>query len=90
MPVLLLVALLALSPASTPLRPADGAAPRPDCPNARTYFADKSPGAGVARRLDQLPPGRLELTVQREVDGCPIPAVLREGIGGRPEAGSGR
>ena len=37
----------------------------------------------LARRLDELPPGRLELTVYREVGGCPIPAVLQEGIGGR-------
>ena len=90
MPVLLLVAMLALSPASTPLRPADGAAPRADCPDARTYYANKSAGAGIMRRLDQLPPGRLELTVQREVDGCPIPAILREGISGRPDTGSRR
>ena len=36
------------------------------------------------RRFNELPPGRLELAVMREVDGCPIPAVLQEGIGGSP------
>jgi len=86
MPVLLLVALLALAPASTPLRSVDSDAPRRDCPEARIFYANKSVGAGIARRLDQLPSGRLELSVLRSVDGCPIPAVLREGIGGRPEA----
>jgi hypothetical protein len=37
------------------------------------------------RRLIDLPPGRLELAVQREVDGCVIPVVLREGIGAAAE-----
>ena len=37
-----------------------------------------------ARRLIELPPGRLELTVMRMIDGCPIPAVVREGIGANP------
>ena len=43
----------------------------------------------VARRLDQLPPGRLELTVLREVGNCPEPVVLREGIGGNPDSRDG-
>lgn len=34
-----------------------------------------------ARRLDQLPPGNLELTVQREVDGCIEPVIIRYGVG---------
>jgi hypothetical protein len=33
------------------------------------------------QRLDQLPQGRLTLTVLREVDGCPQPATIREGYG---------
>ena len=56
-----------------------------DCPNARVRQADRVAGA-QARRLDQLPPGRLELTVLRQLDGCAIPAVVRENIGGNPEA----
>jgi hypothetical protein len=42
-----------------------------------------------ARRLIELPPGRLELTVLRQVDNCPIPVVLREGIGAAPAAAPG-
>jgi hypothetical protein len=83
MPVLLLVTLLAIAPVSSPLQPAGRSPLDEKCPNARSYFAANSRNA-EARRLDQLPPGRLELTVVREVDGCPIPAVLREGISGWP------
>ena len=56
-----------------------------ECPNARVRQADRVVGAR-ARRLDELPPGRLELTVLRQLDGCAIPAVVRENIGGNPEA----
>ena len=38
-----------------------------------------------ARRLDQLPSGRLELTVLQGVGECLHPVVLREGIGGNPD-----
>jgi hypothetical protein len=34
-----------------------------------------------------MPPGRLELAVLREVDGCPIPAVVRESWSGKPSRG---
>lgn len=53
------------------------------CPESRLRQAEGRHSAKV-RRLDQLPPGSLELTVLREIDRCPIPAVLREGIGGNP------
>jgi len=87
MSALFLAALLAAAPASAsaPLQPTSRLAPDSKCPSATSYFANGSDGA-QARRLDQLPPGRLELTVLREVQGCPIPAVLRDGIGGRPTA----
>ena len=79
------LALVAAPPASAgasaarPISPAAGA--RSDCPEATIHMTAR-PAPLVPRRLDELPPGRLELTVLREVDGCPIPAVLREGIGG--------
>ena len=50
------------------------------CPRAEVRRAERPKGLR-AERLIELPPGRLELTVLREFDGCPIPAVLREGIG---------
>ena len=91
MPVLLLLALFSLTAASPP-RPAPVAAAEATpfitpqkCPEATIHYTDQTRGARP-RRLDELPPGRLELTVLREVDGCPIPAVLREGIGPEPRA----
>jgi hypothetical protein len=35
-----------------------------------------------AQRLDQLPPGDLHLTVERQVNGCHQPVIVRENIGG--------
>ncbi len=80
----MLFAAVALSPAaSLPLRPMEAplSVKMRDCPNARTYHAEDGPARLRPRRLDELPPGRLELTVLREFDGCPIPAVMREGLG---------
>lgn len=38
------------------------------------------------QRLDRLPPGNLELTVQREMDGCIEPTIVRYGVDLRPPA----
>jgi hypothetical protein len=35
-----------------------------------------------ARRLDRLPPADLHLTVERQVDGCHQPAIVRQNFGG--------
>jgi len=35
-----------------------------------------------AQRLDRLPPGDLHLTVERQVNGCHQPAIVRENFGG--------
>ena len=82
---ILLAAVSATPAASLPLRPMHQPVPanQSECPNARTYQAEDGISRPRAWRLDELPPGRLELTVLRQVNGCPIPAVLREGIGGR-------
>ena len=97
--MLLLAALPFLAVPSAPARapgpptPSSPAASA-DCDDLRPRMAETVPplrqsvGDPVRtlrpRTLDELPPGRLELTVLREVDGCPIPAVLREGIGAAP------
>lgn len=60
-----------------------------DCPRATLRYAEEDVRRG-ARRLIELPPGRLELAVMREFDGCPIPAILRDGIGGRPQGPEGQ
>ena len=35
-----------------------------------------------ARRLDQLPPGDLQLAADRRIDGCHQPTIVRENFGG--------
>ena len=87
MPVLLLVALLALAPASTPLRPADGDARETGLPRSSHLLRKQVRGR---RYRAPARPAAVRLVWSsvslRSVDGCPIPAVLSEGIGGRPEA----
>ena len=39
-----------------------------------------------AQRLGELPAADLSLAVQREVDGCVEPVIVREGIGAFGEA----
>lgn len=53
------------------------------CPHATVHQANQG-DVPRPRRFNELPAGRLELAVLREFDGCPIPAVLQEGIGGPP------
>jgi len=89
----ILLAALQLSqiPAAPSAAPAPGsearaaAGPAKTCPRATVRQADdKAPLR--PRRFGELPSGRLEYAVIREVGGCPIPAVIRERIGG-PAAG---
>ncbi len=45
----------------------------------------KAEGKGELRKLDELPPGKLVLTVfRRDQNGCPVPLVIREGMGAQP------
>jgi hypothetical protein len=88
--------LLPLGAASaTPVQPAPqaSAAPAPaGQANAATAKCDRfgrMDQASVlrmpsprAQRLNELPPGDLHLTVEREVNGCHEPVVVRENIGG--------
>ena len=89
MPIPLLLMLIATSATSPQPPPAQPAAP--SAPNSERKCMSLGPQiAAILRkgvrpqRLDELPPGRLELTVLREVDGCPQPAVIRENIGPVP------
>lgn len=91
--MLLTVLLAAIQMLAAPLGPAASATePVPHaggvgqgvkCPHATVRQADDGRTLRP-RRFNELPPGRLELAVLREVDGCPIPAVLQENIGGGP------
>jgi hypothetical protein len=76
---MLVTVLLSLSAAAAvpPAQPER----RPKCVRPNAILA--APVQGRGWRLDQTPPGRLELAVVREVERCPIPAVLRENIGRR-------
>ena len=47
-----------------------------------------APAAPDAKRLGELPPGDLILTVYREVDGCMEPVIVRYGDGRAPAPAS--
>lgn len=76
-----LVALAAAPGAVSP--PLDG---RAGCPEHGVRLAGERERAAVAagaRRLGDLPPADLVLTVLRTVDRCPVPVIVRSNIGGR-------
>ena len=55
-------------------------------PPARCYPEAQFAGTaehGTSRRLDQLPPANLYLTVFRTVDGCTKPVVVRYEVGAK-------
>ena len=54
---------------------------RKDCPGPTARMADQKGQGPRARRLDELPSGRLEYAVFREVGGCAIPAVVHQAPG---------
>lgn len=84
MPIPMLIAMLvpAVAASAAPATPSLEADAPKRCVRPSTQMATVLRKNVAPRRLDQLPPGRLELTVMREIDNCPIPAVLRDNIGG--------
>ena len=56
------------------------------CPSDQPVFANRT-GNENSRKLGELPPGSLYLAVDRQVDGCRQPVIVRHNIGG---AGGGR
>ena len=76
------VSVAAPSPQSDRVRTA---APAVDCQAySRLRMADRPAKPARANRLGDEPTGTLALTVHREVNGCPEPAILRTGIGAAP------
>lgn len=78
--------------APAPAVPADRALPgarsatsTQDCRRPDVILAD-APAAPEAKRLGELPPGDLILSVYREVDGCMAPVIVRYGEGRGPDA----
>jgi hypothetical protein len=48
---------------------------------ARTAVGSEKPSS---RKLGELPPAQLVLTVYREENGCPKPVIVRHNIGAQP------
>jgi hypothetical protein len=83
-------ATLAFLPlAAAAAQPQPEARARPACDRfARTEQAQghavlREPGV-AARRLDRLLAGDLHLTVERRIDGCHIPVIVRQNVGVAP------
>lgn len=76
------------------LASAAGAAPAVDagapCRELSDYVAGGSrhgaPSDARPKRLDELPPANLILTVLRHEDGCIVPVIVRYGIGAMPDS----
>jgi hypothetical protein len=51
------------------------------CPSDRSIFADETGNPARARKLGELPPGRLYLSVDRRIGNCRRPVIIRYGIG---------
>ena len=51
-----------------------------ECRRADMQIAARGVSPPPPARLDRLPAGNLELAVQREVDGCIEPTIIRYGV----------
>lgn len=78
--------MMLAAPAATEAVPLETVLPdravRKVCPDLGPRIATVLRKSVRPQRLDELPPGRLEHSVFRQVDGCPIPAVVREQFDG--------
>jgi len=77
--LILLLAMLALPATAAAAPPGPAKAPS-RCQNDRPVFAGEKDGA-KAKRLGELPPAQLYLSVDRKVAGCREPVIIRYGIG---------
>lgn len=78
------LALSALAAGAAAAVPQDGEirlAVPDHCDPIRNVLRTGAAGGAEARRLDRLPAGNLDLAVVREVNNCPQPVTIREGIG---------
>ena len=83
----------AAPPAASP--PAAGQRAAPEKPRCDRFARVEHAGDGAVlqaprRRLDELPAGDLHLTVERVVDGCREPVIVRQGYGIVREEPAGR
>jgi hypothetical protein len=70
-------AIAAGPPAPSPEAPGRCAADRVILAEQKRFHSGKAP----AQKLGELPPGKLYLTVDRQVDGCRKPVIVRYNIG---------
>ena len=77
------------SGAAAPHRLLDGAMPTRFCRDDMKVRPIRSPDAPKARRLGELPPGDLTLTVLNRVGDCIEPVTVRQGYGAL-DGGPGR
>ena len=87
-----ILALLPLTAAATrtpSAHHATGAGATAKCDRfGRVQQADALPRSPVrAQRLGELPPGDLRLTVDRRINGCHQPVIVRQNIGGAGSRG---
>ena len=92
--LLLILAGLIAAPSAPALPAGDEPAPqsRPgwqvDCPDYPRVVPAEGTGKAEAKKLTELPPGDLILSVYRSEDGCPRPVIVGQGYGAveAPEA----
>lgn len=66
--------------AYAPHRPANAAVPSRLCGDEMKVRPVRSPDGAKAKRLGELPPGHLTLTVLNRVGDCIEPVVIRQGV----------
>ena len=79
--VALALALPASAAADAPPPSKAAKAPARLCRDALKLIPARDPAAARVRRLGELPPGDLTLTVVNEVGGCIEPVTIRQGYG---------
>ena len=82
--ILALLPLTFAAAHANPARPANSPTAPAKCDRfGRVQQVDALPRTPLrAQRLGELPPGDLHLTVERRVNGCHQPVIVRENIGG--------
>lgn len=91
MRLLLLVAAIAIAPASsaqppTPVAKLDlpfAAIAPADCPKTTSHHAVKPGDSLKLQKLGELPPANAYAAVYRQVGGCEVPVIVRHNVGGR-------
>lgn len=76
-------ALIALSLCSAPAAALESRQDAAKCHARADLHQARRADPGRPRRLDRLPPGNLELSVWREIDRCPVPAIVRYDVAPR-------